>query len=140
MAQGRKGREAAVQVLYQAEDAQGALPADAAEALERFFAHFEHDEQGREDARAIVNGVCAQQARLDDLIQRHSKNWKLSRMAKVDRNVLRLATWELLAREALPTKVVLNEAIELGKKFGSETSSAFINGVLDPVAREVRKP
>ncbi len=66
-----------------------------------------------------------------------SANWRLDRMAKVDRNVLRLAVFELQHRPDVPVKVVLNEAIELGKKYGSESSGAFINGLLDRVAQEL---
>ncbi len=70
---------------------------------------------------------------VDDTIERASANWRLDRMAKVDRNVLRLAVYELLATD-VPVKVVINEAIELGKKYGSESTGAFVNGVLDKIA------
>lgn len=138
MAQGRKGRETAVQVLYQVEDAHGVLPADPSTGLNNFFQNFEHDEEAREDARDLVEGVCRNQTTLDALLEKHSHRWKVSRMAKVDRNVLRLAAHEIKERPHLPVRVLINEAVELGKKFGSETSSAFINGVLDPVAKELR--
>ena len=71
---------------------------------------------------------------VDDLIEGVSTNWRLDRMAKVDRNVLRLAAWELVKGDA-PVKVIINEAIELGKKYGSESTGAFVNGVLDKVAQ-----
>ncbi len=70
---------------------------------------------------------------MDEVIEEVSSNWRLDRMARVDRNVLRLAVYELL-RTDVPVKVVINEAIELGKKFGSESSGAFVNGVLDKIA------
>ena len=71
---------------------------------------------------------------IDELIQRSSTHWKLDRMARVDRNILRLAVYEILRRADVPVRVTLNEAIELGKKYGSEESSSFVNGVLDRVA------
>jgi len=138
MATGRKGREAAIQILYQVEGAGGVSPADADDGVAKFFDNFEHDEEAREDARALVVGVCTKSAELDAIIEKHATRWKIARMAKVDRNVLRIATFEFLHRPDTPTRVVLNEAIELGKKFGSENSQSFINGVLDPVARELR--
>jgi N utilization substance protein B len=87
-------------------------------------------------AEVLVRGVAEHRRAIDDTIERISTNWRLDRMAKVDRNVLRLAVYELL-RTDVPVKVVINEAIELGKKFGSESSGAFVNGVLDRVAAEL---
>jgi N utilization substance protein B len=84
-------------------------------------------------AEELVRGVAAHRRAIDETIEAVSTNWRLDRMAKVDRNVLRLAVFELLETD-VPVKVVLNEAIELGKKYGSESSGAFVNGVLDKVA------
>lgn len=140
MTQGRKGRETAVQILYQLEDAHGVLPSDPSVGINGFFQNFEHEAEAREEASLLVEGVCRRQKELDSVIEKHSHRWKMKRMAKVDRNVLRLAAFELIERVSIPARVVLNEAVELGKRFGSETSSAFINGVLDPVAREIRPP
>lgn len=139
MSQSRKAREAAAQILYQVEEASGRLPDDPTAGLNRFFENFEHDPQARADAETLVRGVCQAQTAIDEALGRHSTRWKLNRMAKVDRNILRLAAHELMTRTDVPARVVLNDAIELGKKFGSESSSAFINGVLDPVAREARQ-
>lgn len=138
MALGRKERETAVQILYQIEDATGLLPQDPSQGITNYFQNFEHDEGVRDDATTLVEGVCRKRGELDALIDKHSLRWRLPRMAKVDRNILRLATYELMDRPDVPVRVVLNEAVELGKRFGSETSSAFINGILDPVARSVR--
>ena len=77
---------------------------------------------------------------IDKLIEEHSHNWRLDRMARVDRSVLRVAVYELRFRDDIPKKVTLNEAVELGKRFGTEESSAFINGVLDRIALAVGKP
>ena len=87
-------------------------------------------------AEALVRGVAEHRRAIDDTIERVSTNWRLDRMAKVDRNVLRLAVYELIETD-VPVKVVINEAIELGKKYGSESTGAFVNGVLDKVAAEL---
>jgi len=126
-----KSRERAVQALYQLDVA----AADLDEALGRFWRSFEPVEREvREMAEELVRGVAAHRREIDDAIEGASVNWRLDRMAKVDRNVLRLATHELLHRPDVPVKVVINEAIELGKKYGSESSGAFVNGVLDRIA------
>ncbi|MEW5851952.1 MAG: transcription antitermination factor NusB [Myxococcota bacterium] len=138
MAVGRQEREIAIQILYQLEDPNGALPTLPDAGIEAFFQNFEHEQAARDEATALVRGVCHRSGELDTLIEKHSTRWRINRMAKVDRNVLRLAAYELVVRAEVPVRVVLNEAVELGKRFGSENSSAFINGVLDPVAKEVR--
>ncbi len=128
-----KARERALQALYQIDVASEGID----DALGRFWKSFEPVEREVMDlAEALVRGVAQHRRDIDDTIERISTNWRLDRMAKVDRNVLRLAVYELL-RTDVPVKVVINEAIELGKKFGSESSGAFVNGVLDRVAAEL---
>ena len=128
-----KARERALQALYQIDVAAEGID----DALARFWKSFEPVEREDMDlAEALVRGVAEHRRAIDDTIERISTNWRLDRMAKVDRNVLRLAVYELL-RTDVPVKVVINEAIELGKKFGSESSGAFVNGVLDRVAAEL---
>jgi len=125
-----RARERALQALYQIDVAAEGID----EALSAFWRSFEPVEREvRELAEALVRGVAAHRREVDDAIEEASSNWRLDRMARVDRNVLRLAVYELLRTE-VPVKVVINEAIELGKKFGSENSGAFVNGVLDRVA------
>lgn len=133
MAQARrtKARERAVQALYQIDVA----ATDLDEALSRFWRSFEPVEREVMDlAEVMVRGVAAHRREIDDSIEGVSQNWRLDRMPRVDRNILRLAVFELLYRDDVPVKVVINEAIDLGKKFGSESSGAFINGVLDRIA------
>jgi len=126
-----KARERALQALYQIDVAAD----DIDEALARFWRSFEPVEaEVRETAEALVRGVAAHRRVVDDAIEGASTNWRLDRMAKVDRNVLRLAVFELRWRADVPVKVCINEAIELGKKYGSESSAAFVNGVLDRIA------
>lgn len=126
-----KARERALQALYQIDVA----ATDIDEALSRFWKNFEPvEKEVREMAETLVRGVAEQRREIDDSIEEVSTNWRLDRMAKVDRNVLRLAVYELRHRPDVPVKVVINEAIELGKKYGSENSGAFVNGVLDRIA------
>jgi N utilization substance protein B len=126
-----KARERALQALYQID----VSATDLDEALSRFWRSFEPVEQEvRELGEELVRGVAEHRREVDAAIEAVSTNWRLDRMAKVDRNVLRLATYELLHRADVPVKVAINEAIELGKKYGSESSGAFVNGVLDKIA------
>lgn len=127
MASRRKAREAALQILFFME--QGRLPAKQAMTL--FFDHFAAAEELRPYCEIVVLGVEERRAEIDKMIARYSEHWKLSRMESVDRNILRLAVFELLHQPDVPKKVAINEAIEIGKKYGSEHSSAFINGILD---------
>ena len=76
----------------------------------------------------LVNGVIDYKTQIDDIIERFSNNWKISRMSGVDRNIMRIAVYEMLFRRDIPPKVSINEAIDVGKKFGTEESGAFING------------
>lgn len=88
--------------------------------------------------RALVEGVEARTPELDGLIAAHAKGWTLARMPVIDRTVMRIATFELLARPEVPTAVVLDEAVELAKRFSTDDSGRFVNGVLSAVARQVR--
>jgi N utilization substance protein B len=125
-----KARERALQALYQIDVAAEGID----EALSRFWRSFEPVEREvMALAEALVRGVAAHRRAVDEAIEQVSINWRLDRMAKVDRNVLRLAVYELLETD-VPVKVVINEAIELGKKYGSESTGAFVNGVLDKIA------
>ena len=126
-----KARECALQALYQLDLSGG----DARDAVREVLAHFqEADDITGRFADELVRGVQSEKVQIDTIIQQSSTNWKLERMARVDRNILRLAVYEILRRADVPVRVTLNEAIELGKKFGSEESSAFVNGVLDRIA------
>ncbi|MDY6952796.1 MAG: transcription antitermination factor NusB, partial [Thermodesulfobacteriota bacterium] len=88
----------------------------------------------------LVEGVKVCQDEIDRLIERYSDNWKITRMSGVDRNLLRLAVYELLYCEDIPPRVSINEAIDIGKKFGTEHSSAFINGILDSIRLSCEAP
>jgi N utilization substance protein B len=134
-------RQAALQVLYAVDLSHGTRPDEspptAQEAFDRVAASFDLPEGARAFAKELVCGAASCTPELDALIARHARNWRISRMAAVDRNILRLAVFELM-RTATPASVVLDEAIELARRFGSDASPAFVNGVLDAVARELR--
>jgi N utilization substance protein B len=126
------GREAALQMLFQIE-ASGASADDAIDLFWRSFAA-DADPEGRVYADACVRGVLEAGALLDQQIAAASQNWRVERMARVDRNVLRLGPWELVHQANVPRAVVLDEAVELAKAYGTDDSSAFVNGVLNKVA------
>jgi transcription antitermination protein NusB len=126
----RKGRELALQALYQIE-----ITGDvSAAAVDLFLSHFEGSAQAKEFARRLVSGVVSQRVDIDRLIEQCTENWKLMRMAKVDLLILRMAAYELIFCPDIPLNVSLDEAIEMGKRFGSGDSGSFINGVLDQLA------
>ena len=87
----------------------------------------------------LVNGILDAMVEIDALIERFSKNWKIRRMSCVDRNVMRIAVYELLYCQDIPPKVSINEAVDIGKKFGTEESGAFINGILDSIREALEK-
>jgi N utilization substance protein B len=133
----RRSREFALQVLYQLEiTKQGAL-----QAMVQLRENFSPEEGEDEFAKRIVLGVMERRQKIDRLIEERSENWRLDRITLIDRNILRIAIFELLYCGDIPPKVTLNEAIDLGKRYGSEESGSFINGILDRIQNEViRKP
>jgi N utilization substance protein B len=127
----REARELALQALYQLDATE---ERDREGGLTLFWTHFEGRDEVKSFARELVEGVRAEQPRIDALIAESSEHWRLPRLSRVDLNLLRLATFELLARPDIPASVTINEAIEIGRRFGSEDSAAFVNGVLDHIA------
>ncbi len=137
MGKRRRSREFALQVLYQLE----IMKQDGRKAMTQWREHFSSSEGKDEFAEQIVLGVLEHVRKIDRLIEHYSENWRLERMNIVDRNILRMATFELLYCNEIPPKVTLNEAIDLGKRYGSEDSGSFINGILDRIQKEaIRKP
>jgi transcription antitermination factor NusB len=131
----RKAREVALQFLYQLEQ-NGANDPGPFEA--EFWARHLVDEDTRAFASELVHGAKSRQLEIDKRIAESTEHWDINRMAVVDRNILRLAVYELLFEPGVPGKVAINEAIEIAKKFGTSESSRFINGVLDRIHRELR--
>ena len=101
--------------------------------LERFCDNFTPPSKTLSFFLTLVQGVLHTKTEIDAVIERYSNNWKLSRMSCVDRNIMRVAVYELLCCQDIPCKVSINEAIDIGKKFGTEESGAFINGILDSI-------
>jgi transcription antitermination protein NusB len=127
------GREAALKMLFGLE----ASEADVQEAIVSYWREFGGDSEARAYADDAVRGVMSEHAAIDGIIRAASENWRLERMTRVDRNLLRLGTWELTRRLDVPRAVVLDEAVEMAKRYGSEDSGAFVNGVLNRIAENL---
>jgi len=131
----RKAREIALQVLYSL----NFVNVDAQDALDLFWGNFAAPKTAKDFAAFLVHGTCEHREELDKLIADCSDNWSLGRMSRVDISILRLAVFEFLYCEDIPPKVTLNEAVDLGKTFGSENSGSFINGILDALNIKLNK-
>ena len=131
-----RSRRAARDIGEQSEEAWA--PRDSQRIFDGVAAHFEAPPRARAFALELVEQVAARGEELDAAIAAQTRNWRISRMATVDRNILRVAAYELRYTET-PSAVVLDEAVELARRFGSDGSSAFVNGILDAVARTVRE-
>jgi transcription antitermination protein NusB len=125
-----RGREVALQVLYQVEQ-NPVIPADE---IRRFIERrLLEDRKLCEFTEGLIDGVKEHQARIDAMISQVAENWRLDRMAAIDRNILRLGAYEMLFRPEVPAKVAINEALELAKRYSTAQSSRFVNGILDRV-------
>ena len=131
----RKAREVALQVLYSL----NFVNLDVEKAMELFWGNFVAPKADKEFVASLIEGAWGHREELDRLIGDSSDNWSLSRMSKVDISILRLAVFEFLYCDDIPSKVTLNEAIDLGKTFGSENSGSFINGILDALNLKLKK-
>jgi N utilization substance protein B len=124
----------ALQALYQA-DITRSTSDDAMKEFWRERADDKGDPDIHRYAETLIRGVLEKEAAIDSAIERFAENWELKRMAYVDRNILRLATYEILYSEEIPVKVAINEAVELAKRYGEADSSKFVNGILDKIAK-----
>jgi N utilization substance protein B len=131
-----RARELALQFLFQADfhDADYRLELEA--FLDEALAGKAGETEARAYARELVDGVLRHRGEIDAKIQEAAKNWDLQRMAGADRNALRIGCFELLYGKSVPMKVAINEAIELGKRYSTEASGAFINGILDRIRKD----
>jgi N utilization substance protein B len=129
----RKAREYTIQILY----ALDLNPAPAEEFLKVFWELHSAKPEVISYATSLVQGTLEKQQEIDELISSHSSHWKIDRMAVTDRNILRLGTFELMAEQSVPARVVINEAIEIAKKYGTSDSATFINGVLDSIHQKI---
>ena len=129
----RKGRELALQVLYQLD-----MSGESSEqALRSFADSFEHTPGAREFGEALVRGVLDQREQIDASIAEASEHWRLERLSRIDANVIRIAVYEMTTPPGLPPQIAINEAIEVARKFGTTDSAAFVNGVHDAVGKRL---
>jgi len=128
----RKSRELALQALYQADLAgqNGLL------GFEEFCAHFQVNKKAIPYAKKLMDGVQEKGDVLNQLISKFAENWRLERMSLIDRNILRLAVYEVHYQDDVPVSVAINEAVEIAKRYSTDDSGPFINGILDAMAKE----
>ncbi len=133
-----KAREFAIQVLYQIDITKGGVK----ECLEDFWKTRELDTEVpvKDFTQELVLGISSHKEEIDSVISASAQNWELGRMAVVDRNILRMAAYELMFRNDIPPKVSINEAIDIAKKFGDQESGKFVNGILDNINKTHPRP
>jgi N utilization substance protein B len=129
----RVARECALQMLYQLDVGKHSKD----DILRSYWEMNEHPPKVREFAEQLFEGTIQRLKQIDKVIQQHTKNWRLVRMAAVDRNVLRLAVFEFLSGGKTPETVVINEALEIARKFSTQESAQFVNGILDSIKNEL---
>jgi N utilization substance protein B len=133
MGKRRKARESAIQILYQLEFED----TDLAEAIRSFWKKKKAAEETKDYSRWLVRGIVDRRDELDQAIQSISEHWRIDRMALVDRNILRLAAFELLYARPIAPAIVINEAIEIAKKFSGPEAATFVNGILDALRKKI---
>ncbi len=136
----RKSREAALQFLFQ-EDfrlADGHSEENLSERFDAFCTLYQVNRKARPYALELLEGMVEMRGEVDALISKSASNWRLSRIAATDRNILRLAVYEMMMENDVPDQVAINEAVEIAKRFAGDDSPAFINGVLDAVRKSLR--
>jgi N utilization substance protein B len=131
----RQAREVALQVLYQVDVSK----IDPQEAIELYCENFDIQDNVKEFSSELILGTRQHIEKIDSFISNCSEHWTLERMARVDKNILRMAVYELLYCADIPPKATLNEAIDIGKSYGTENSGSFINGILDALYVKLRK-
>lgn len=126
-------RECALKILYQIDITK--TKKSHKDSCDNFWAHCEDEIEPsvREFAQSLVDGTVANSEKIDGMISKYADNWQIGRMALVDRNILRMATFELLFAKETPPKVIINEAVEIAKKYGDVDSGKFVNGILDKI-------
>jgi N utilization substance protein B len=131
-----KARELALKFLYQIEITG---EKDLSPELKNFWAAHREEKPVREFTTQIIQGTVENLTQIDNIISKYARNWKMGRMAVIDKNILRLASFELLFLQDIPPKVSINEAVELAKKYGDLESGKFVNGILDKIRIEESK-
>ena len=133
MATRRDAREWAVQMLFRLE----MNPCDNEKLFDEFFEERESDKKSRSFAEGLITGVRDNRKKIDATIVKYAKNWDLDRMAITDRNVIRIALYELMYCEDVPPPVVINEAVDIAKYFNKTESGRFVNGILDSIRKDL---
>jgi len=134
MGRRRKAREDTLRILFRLEFENRQIE----KTLDQYWKSKKASEEIKEYSTWLVNGVISDQAKIDNIIQQVSEHWRISRMALVDRNILRMAVFELLYEENIAPAIVINEAIEIAKKYSGEEAATFVNGILDAVRKDLK--
>lgn len=134
MGRRRKAREDTLRILFRLEFENKQID----KTLNQYWKSKKASEEIKEYSTWLVNGVISDQAKIDNIIQQVSEHWRISRMALVDRNILRMAVFELLYEENIAPAIVINEAIEIAKKYSGDEAATFVNGILDAVRKDLK--
>jgi N utilization substance protein B len=134
MGQRRKAREETLRILFRLEFEN----TQAEKTLNQYWENKKASEEIKEYSNWLVNGIISNQSKIDNIIQQVSEHWRISRMALVDRNILRMAVFELLYEENIAPAIVINEAIEIAKKYSGDEAATFVNGVLDAIRKSLK--
>jgi N utilization substance protein B len=134
MGRRRKAREETLRILFRLEFENKHI----AKALDHYWESKKASEEIKEYSTWLVNGIISDQAKIDNIIQQVSEHWRISRMALVDRNILRMAVFELLYEENIAPAIVINEAIEIAKKYSGDEAATFVNGILDAIRKNLK--
>jgi N utilization substance protein B len=134
MGQRRKAREETLRILFRLEFEN----TQAEKTLNQYWENKKASEEIKEYSNWLVNGIISNQSKIDNIIQQISEHWRISRMALVDRNILRMAVFELLYEENIAPAIIINEAIEIAKKYSGDEAATFVNGVLDAIRKSLK--
>jgi N utilization substance protein B len=134
MGRRRKAREETLRILFRLEFENKQIK----KTLNQYWKNKKTSEEIKEYSTWLVNGVISDQAKIDNIIQQVSEHWRVSRMALVDRNILRMAVFELLYEENIAPAIVINEAIEIAKKYSGNEAATFVNGILDAIRKDLK--
>jgi len=136
----RKSREFALQFLF-SHDFQGRsrAPENVARDIDAFCRYFDVGEKSLDYGKELITGICLHLDEIDSLLAAHSHNWRVERMSLVDRNILRIAVYEMQHCDQAPAQVAINEALEIAKRYSIDESVAFINGILDAVQTALKR-
>ena len=134
MGRRRKAREETLCILFRLEFENKQI----AKTLNQYWENKKTSEEIKDYSTWLVNGIISDQAKIDNIIQQISEHWRISRMALVDRNILRMAVFELLYEENIAPAIIINEAIEIAKKYSGDEAATFVNGILDAIRKNLK--